>query len=87
MRALWDEFHELGTEMIVTKVQTKNDFTDRILPILEIGCKKIDIAGFKTPLNIFLAKWPIALFCYCSFRQYYYVTFNQQVELNSQRTP
>jgi T-box protein 1 len=23
MRALWDEFHELGTEMIVTKVQTK----------------------------------------------------------------
>jgi T-box protein 1 len=23
MRALWDEFHELGTEMIVTKVQRK----------------------------------------------------------------
>jgi T-box protein 1 len=23
MRALWDEFHELGTEMIVTKVQNE----------------------------------------------------------------
>jgi hypothetical protein len=59
MRALWDEFHELGTEMIVTKVQTKNDFIDRNFftefhRVLEKVYEKIDIASFKKPLEYFL---------------------------------
>ncbi len=58
MRALWDEFHELGTEMIVTKVQTKNDFTTRIFNefhrVLEKVYEKMKYCKFqKTPWLFF----------------------------------